>query len=130
MTFFANNMWKLPLAVNRGDLDYHLVRPVSTLFFVSLRDFAANSFVNLLMAVGVLVWAVSVHPTPLPAWRIALFAAVLPFADPRPLLHAVALPAAGLLAPRGLGAARPLLVARRLHGPSRRGSSRAGRVVC
>ncbi|HVG94061.1 MAG TPA: ABC-2 family transporter protein [Planctomycetota bacterium] len=79
MTLFSNNLWQFPLAVNRGDLDYHLVRPVSTLFFVSLRDFAANSFLNLLMAAGVLVWAISVHPTPLPAWRIALFAAVLPF---------------------------------------------------
>ena len=43
MTVFANNMWWLPVFVNRGDLDYHLVRPVSSLFFLSLRDFAARA---------------------------------------------------------------------------------------
>jgi ABC-2 type transport system permease protein len=59
MSFFSNNMWWLPISVNRGDLDYYLVRPVSTLFFVSLREFAANSALNLAMALAVLGWAVS-----------------------------------------------------------------------
>ena len=31
MTIFANNMWWFPFYVNRGDLDYYLVRPVSSL---------------------------------------------------------------------------------------------------
>jgi ABC-2 type transport system permease protein len=44
--------------VNRGDLDYYLVRPVSSLFFLSLREFAANSFLNLVMATGILAWAI------------------------------------------------------------------------
>ena len=44
MTLFANNMWMLPVFINKGDLDYYLVRPVSSLFFLSLREFAANSF--------------------------------------------------------------------------------------
>ena len=43
MTVVANNMWVLPQLINKGDLDYYLVRPVSSLFFLSLRDFAANS---------------------------------------------------------------------------------------
>ena len=64
MTVFANNLWWLPIHVNKGDLDYHLVRPVSPLFFLTLREFAANSFVNLVMATSVLVWALS----RLPAW--------------------------------------------------------------
>lgn len=59
MTLFSNNIWMLPLMINRGDLDYHLVRPVNSLFFVSLRDFAVNSFLNLIVAVGLLVWALS-----------------------------------------------------------------------
>jgi ABC-2 type transport system permease protein len=78
MTLFANNMWKFPSLVRTGDLDYHLVRPASTLFFVSLRDFAANSFLNLLMAVGILVWALAAHPGGLPAGRVLLYAALLP----------------------------------------------------
>ena len=56
MTVFANNHWWLPLFINRGDLDYYLVRPVSSLWFLSLRDFAANSFLNLVIAGGLLVW--------------------------------------------------------------------------
>jgi ABC-2 type transport system permease protein len=57
MTLFSNNLWWFPVAVNRGDLDYYLLRPVSSLFFLSLRDFAANSFLNLVFAVGILGWA-------------------------------------------------------------------------
>lgn len=73
MTVFANNMWFFPFLVNKGDLDYYLVRPVSSLFFVSLREFAANSFLNLLIASGILVWALGRFPDPLPAGRVTLF---------------------------------------------------------
>lgn len=73
MTLFSNNMWQLPLLVNRGDLDYYLVRPVSSLFFVSLRDFAANSFINLLMTFGLFAWALARYPEPIPPWKILLF---------------------------------------------------------
>ena len=52
MTLFSNNMWWLPILVNKGDLDYYLVRPVSSLFFLSLREFAATSFINLIIATG------------------------------------------------------------------------------
>ena len=47
MTLFSNNIWWLPILINRGDLDYYLLRPVSSLFFLSVRDFAVNSFINL-----------------------------------------------------------------------------------
>lgn len=77
MTVFANNTWWLPLFVNRGDLDYYLVRPVSPFFFLSFRDFAANSFVNLLIAVGIMVWAFSQYTEPLGFERIALFILLL-----------------------------------------------------
>ncbi|HEX4955122.1 MAG TPA: ABC-2 family transporter protein [Thermoanaerobaculia bacterium] len=73
MTVFANNVWWLPILVNKGDLDYHLVRPVSSLFFVSLRDFAANSLINLVIAGGLLGWAVARYPEPLGAGRVILF---------------------------------------------------------
>lgn len=77
MTVFANNLWMLPEYINRGDLDYYLVRPVSSLFFVSLRDFAADSFVNLLMASGIMVWSLMRYPETFPGHRIALFAAMI-----------------------------------------------------
>lgn len=77
MTLFSNNIWWLPIFVNRGDLDYYLVRPVSSLFFLSLRDFAVNSFINLLFAAGILVWALARYPGPLPPGEIALFVGLL-----------------------------------------------------
>jgi ABC-2 type transport system permease protein len=77
MTFIANNAFGFTFLVNRGDLDYHLVRPVSSLFFVGLREIAVSSFVNLLMAIGVLVWALSRYPGPLPPATVALFVALL-----------------------------------------------------
>jgi ABC-2 type transport system permease protein len=73
MTICANNMWWLPFFVNKGDLDYYLVRPVSSLFFLSLRDFAANSFVNLLIALGISIWALVSYATPLAADRIGVY---------------------------------------------------------
>src|SRR6476661_8494180 len=57
MTVFSNNMWWLPYYINRGELDYYLIRPVSPLYFLSLREFAANSFVNLIIAISFLIWA-------------------------------------------------------------------------
>lgn len=77
MTVFASNMWWLPFFVNRGDLDYYLVRPVSSLFFLSLRDFAANSFVNLLMTVGFMGFVLFRYPGELGGLRIALFLSLL-----------------------------------------------------
>jgi len=64
MTIFASNMWMVPVLINRGDLDVYLTRPVSTLFFVSLRDFAANSFVNLLIALGIFGYTLTQLQTP------------------------------------------------------------------
>ena len=77
MTLFANNMWWLPIFVNRGDVDYYLVRPVSSLFFLSLRDFAANSFLNLLVAGGLLSWALLRYTEPLGPGRVAVYIALL-----------------------------------------------------
>lgn len=77
MTLFSNNAWWLPTFVNRGDLDYHLLRPVSSLFFLSLRDFAVNSFLNLLMALGILIWALGALPGPLDTGRVSLFLGAL-----------------------------------------------------
>lgn len=73
MTLFSNNMWMFPFLVNRGDLDYYLIRPVSSLFFVSLRDFAANSFVNLVITLGLFAWAVLRYPEPISFGKIVLF---------------------------------------------------------
>ncbi len=77
MTVFASNLWWFPLQVNQGDLDHALVRPVSSLFFVGLREFAANSFFNLVLAIAILIAMVGAHPTPFGAPRLLLFGALL-----------------------------------------------------
>ena len=77
MTVFANNLWGLGDLINKGDLDYYLIRPVSSLFILSLRDFAANSFVNLIAAVGLLAWAISKYPPAQTVSGIAFFAVLI-----------------------------------------------------
>ena len=64
MTVFSTNLWWLPYYINRGELDYYLIRPVSPLFFLSLREFSANSFVNLLMALGFFVYTLVSYTQP------------------------------------------------------------------
>ena len=59
MTVFSTNLWWLPWLINKGELDYYLIRPVRPLFFLSLREFSANSFLNLLIAGGFLGYALS-----------------------------------------------------------------------
>lgn len=77
MTVFANNCWWFPIYINRGDLDYYLTKPVSTFFFLSLREFAANSFFNLLIAIGLLSWALSSYPQSLDISKVILFILLL-----------------------------------------------------
>jgi ABC-2 type transport system permease protein len=55
-------MWWIPHYINRGELDYYLIRPVSPLFFLSLREFAANSFLNLVIAIGIFTYALVTYP--------------------------------------------------------------------
>lgn len=70
MTLIASNIWHLPSLINKGDLDYYLVRPVSSLFFVSLREFAANSFLNLVIAVSFWGWAISQYQGDWTLWNL------------------------------------------------------------
>lgn len=56
MTVFANNFWYLPQYINKGELDYYLIRPVSSLFFLSFRELAVNSAVNFLITCGILFY--------------------------------------------------------------------------
>lgn len=57
MTVFSSNMWWLPFYINKGDIDYHLIRPISPLFFLSLKEFSANSFLNLIIAAGLFTYS-------------------------------------------------------------------------
>jgi ABC-2 type transport system permease protein len=77
MTVLSNNMWFFPILVNKGDVDYYLVRPVSSLFFLSFREFAANSFLNLVIATGILTWSIARYPGGVDAGNVVLYVAML-----------------------------------------------------
>ncbi len=62
MTFFANNSWWFPIAINRGDLDYYLTRPASAFFFLGFKELAANSFLNLIIASNLLAYFLYQYP--------------------------------------------------------------------
>lgn len=62
MTVFSTNLWWLPALINKGELDYYLIRPVAPLFFLSLREFSASSFVNLAIALGFWIYSLVNYP--------------------------------------------------------------------
>lgn len=57
MTFISHNLWQFPSDVTNGQFDYVLVRPVSSLFWISLKEISVSSVVNLTGAFAVFVWA-------------------------------------------------------------------------
>ena len=77
MTVLFSSLSVFPSVVSKGELDPILVRPVSALFFVSFRDFAASSFVNLVLAGGLLGWALRRYPGELDPARLLAFAVLL-----------------------------------------------------
>ncbi len=77
MTMFTNNLWALPFMINEGSLDYYLVRPVSTLFFVSLREFSVSSAINLIFASGIMVWALAQNLQVLTPAKLAMLPLLL-----------------------------------------------------
>lgn len=77
MTIFSTNMWWLPFYINRGDLDYYLIRPVSPLYFLSLREFSANSFINLLIALGFFSYTILSYSAPWEIYRLLGLIALL-----------------------------------------------------
>jgi ABC-2 type transport system permease protein len=77
MSVFANNCWWLPIYINNGSLDYYLTKPVSSMFFLSLREFAANSFLNLIIATSILAYFLNNYPVDLDPIKIVLFILLL-----------------------------------------------------
>lgn len=72
MTIFMPNLWQLPMMINKGDLDYYIVRPANSMFFVTLREFAANSFLNLIVAFSIFAYAISSLNDALPLFKVLL----------------------------------------------------------
>lgn len=77
MTVFSTNMWWLPFYINRGELDYYLTRPVSPLFFLSFREFSANSFVNFFIAFGFLTYTLVTYQATYSLGDLLLFGGLI-----------------------------------------------------
>ena len=77
MTTIARNVWELPRLINRGELDFQIIRPVSTLFFVMSRHFEFSSFLNVLVALGIMFYAGSLFPDPFSLYQVLGFAFLL-----------------------------------------------------
>ncbi len=77
MTFFVDNFWMLRQLVATGDFDFYLVRPVSALFFITLRGFSPASFVNLFMAVSIVVWGFVQAPVSFAITDLIVYALLL-----------------------------------------------------
>lgn len=77
MTVFADNLWYFDYLIRKGDLDYYLTRPVSPLFFISLRSFSAASFMNLMLAGGFLTWAILSGSFTFSGFQLILFLLLL-----------------------------------------------------
>lgn len=73
MVLSANGLYQIIQLINHGDLDYCLVRPVSTLFMTIFKEFAANSVINLFIAAAIMCWALIMHPVSFPLWKLSIF---------------------------------------------------------
>lgn len=73
MTFISHNLWQFPSDVNTGQFDYVLVRPVSSLFWISLKEISVSSVVNLICALAVFIWSLSNFDAIESVWQYVLF---------------------------------------------------------
>lgn len=77
MTFIARSTWELPRMVNRGELDFQLIRPVNSLFFTMTRHFEFASFLNILVALAIMFYAGSLFTDPITLSQILGFIVLL-----------------------------------------------------
>ncbi len=73
MTAIARNIWEFPSLVNKGELDFHIIRPVSTVFFVLTRNFEFASLLNVFLAFGIMIYSMSLFPESLSIGQILGF---------------------------------------------------------
>ncbi|HMN69481.1 MAG TPA: ABC-2 family transporter protein [Bdellovibrionales bacterium] len=67
MIFIQENLDHLWSVVRKGDLDLYLTKPINSQFMVSCRKVSVSYFINLVLVVGYLIWAMSRVRTP-PEW--------------------------------------------------------------
>ena len=70
MTFLMTNFWMLPVFINKGEIDYYITRPVSSLFFLSFREVAINSLMNLTLVIVFFMWSLWQLPQVFTLWQV------------------------------------------------------------
>jgi len=59
MTIFARNIWQIPALINKGELDYHIVRPTFSLFFPLFKSFELASLMNVFVGFIFFLYAIN-----------------------------------------------------------------------
>jgi ABC-2 type transport system permease protein len=62
MTAVYDNVMKLPIYINRGELDFFLLKPVNVQFFASLRYVRPSTVMSTLGAVGIVIYGLANLP--------------------------------------------------------------------
>lgn len=60
--YFRPNLFALPQAISRGELDYIITKPTNALFLVSLKRHQFNQAGTTLMGAGILAYAFQISP--------------------------------------------------------------------
>lgn len=66
--FVRPNLFAFPDIIGRGELDYTLTKPVSSLFMVSLKRHQFNQSATIFMGVGILVYSFVISPVSFGVW--------------------------------------------------------------
>lgn len=61
--FFIQNLMRFTSTINTGEFDFYILRPVPTLFFTSFRHFRYDSLGNVLMGIGLFIYAIAHLPS-------------------------------------------------------------------
>ena len=56
MTFVSESYWRFPLLIRSGDLDFVLLKPISSVFSVFFRHIRPGSFINMIFTWGVIIF--------------------------------------------------------------------------
>ena len=80
MTLVSENYWNFAFELRQGTFDFHLIRPIGSLFPVFFRLIRPASFFNIMVPWGVLIWyGLEIQLSPL-AWVLLPFMVLLAFA--------------------------------------------------
>lgn len=76
--FFRPNIHAIPYAVNQGEMDYILTKPVNSLFLSSVRIHQYSESMTIAMGIGILIYGFSIADTPFNPVSLLYLVALVP----------------------------------------------------